>query len=112
MINKLLELILNLVISLMSFFLNIVTLPLTALIKTLFPGIEDFIGFFDNLLTTYLIPGLRFARAVILNITGINANLIGILAMLPLTYLLFTIANAGVRLIVSLYRLYKTGKDD
>lgn len=112
MINKLLSLLINVVLSVITTILNVVLLPITALINTLFPGVSSYIGQFNTLLNDYLFNGLRFAREVILNITGVNRNLIGIAVMIPLTYLLFSIANAGVRFIVSIYRIYKTGKDE
>lgn len=112
MINKILSLLLNLILSVIQAILNIILLPLTLVIQSLFPDLSGYIGSFNTLLNTYLFPGLRFAREVVFNITGINRNLVGIMAIIPLTYLTFTLANMSVRFLVSIYRIYKTGKDE
>lgn len=94
MINSILSMILKLVLSLLRFILNIVLLPLTLVINSLFPDVGNYIHYFYDLLDEHLIRGLRFAREFVLNITGINRNLFGILALIPLTYLTFNILNA------------------
>lgn len=112
MINKLLSLIINIVLTVITSILNLVLAPLTTVVEALFPGVSSHIAYFNTLLNEHLFDGLKFAREVLFNITGINRNLVGIAVMIPLTYLFFTIANAGVRFIVSVYRIYKTGKDE
>lgn len=112
MFNTLLNFILSILLTVIKTILNIVLLPITGIIKLMFPNIDTYIGQFLTLLNDYLFNGLRFAREVLFNITGINRNLVAIAVLIPLTYFGFSVANAGVRFIVSMYRLYKTGKDE
>ncbi len=110
MINDLLQVVLSFFIKIISFILNIILLPLTLLINGLFPGISNFFGMFDNLFNNQLVPGLRFAREVLLNLLCLNRNLIGIIAVIPLTYFAFTMANLSIRFLISIYRLWKKGE--
>lgn len=110
MLNSLLQIILNLFLKIISFVLNIVLLPLTLLINGLFPGITNFVHYFDELFNNNLLNGLNFAREVIFNFTGINRNLIGILALIPLTYFTFTMANLSIRFLISVVHLWKKGE--
>lgn len=112
MFNTLLQFLLNIILTVIKVVLDVILLPITLLIKGLFPGVGDYIHYFYELLDQHLFNGLRFAREVILNLSGLNRNLLGIAALIPLTYLTFSIMNASVRFIVSIYRIWKTGKDE
>ena len=112
MLNKLLSLVLKLVLGLLRFILNIVLLPLTSIVNLLFPDVGNYISSFYTLLNNYLFNGLRFAREVIFNLSGINRNLVAIAVAIPLTYLTFSLANASIRFLVSIYRMYKTGREE
>lgn len=112
MINGLLKLLLNIILKIVSIILNVILSPLTLLINGLFPNVNSYISSFLTLFNNHLLNGLRFAREVALNITGINRNLIGIAFAIPLTYFTFMLANNGIRFITSIYRMYKTGKDN
>lgn len=112
MFNTLLQFIINIILTVVKVFLNIILLPITLLVNGLFPGVGDFIHYLYDFLDQYLFDGLRFGREVILNITGLNRNLVGIAFLIPLTYLTFNLANMSVRFIVSVYRMWKTGKDE
>lgn len=111
MINALLNTLLKVIFFILQLIMNVVLLPLTLLIQTLFPNVSNYFSYFETLFNDYLINGIRFMREVFYNITGVDRNLMGILFMIPLTYLTFSIMNASVRFMVSVYRIYKTGKD-
>lgn len=112
MINELLKLLLNIILKIVSLILNVILAPITFLINSLFPNVNNYVSSFLTLFNNYLLNGLRFAREVILNFTGINRNLVGIAFAIPLTYFTFMLANNGIRFITSIYRMYKTGKDN
>lgn len=112
MINSLLNLVITVVLNVLSFFLNIILLPITLLINTLFPNVQNYFHYFSTFLNEYVIKGISFIREVFYNLTGINRELMGIIFLLPLTWLTFSLMNRSVRLIVSLYRMYKTGADN
>lgn len=111
MINKLLSLIINILLTIITTILNVILLPITLLIKGLFPGVTNYIGSFNTLLNDYLFDGLRFAREVLFNLSGINRNLVGLAVSIPLAYFTFNLANASIKFLISIYRIYKTGKD-
>ena len=112
MINALVGTLFKIILGVLSFLSNIVLSPFTILIRSLFPDIDIYFGSLTSFLNTYVFNGLAFAREVFIKFTGINRNLIGIAIKITFTYLGFSIANAGVRLIVSVYRLFKTGATD
>lgn len=112
MINSLLNLIITLVLNVLSFFINLILLPFTLLINTLFPNIQTYFQYFNDFLNTYVIKGVGFMREVFYNITGINRELMGIVFILPLTWFTFHLLNRSVVLLVKLYRFYKTGRDE
>lgn len=111
MFNTLLQFIIKIVLQVVKVILDVILLPITLLINGLFPNISSYIHYFYELLDDYLFTGLRFAREVILNMTGLNRNLVGVLFAIPLTYFTFGIVNAGIKFIVSIFRIWKTGKD-
>lgn len=112
MINKLLGAIIKVFLSILRTILNVILAPLTLLISQLFPDITDYLNYFYSLYNGYLVKGLKFGREVFFNLSGLNRDLVGIIALIPLTYLTFTILNASVRLLVSIWRIWKTGKTD
>lgn len=110
MINSILQVILSAFLKIITFILNIVLAPLTLLLNGLFPGLDDFVYYFDNLFNNNLAHGLEFAREVFFNYTGINRELFGILALIPLTYFGFTMANMAIRFLMSIFILWKQGE--
>lgn len=112
MINALLNLVITVVLHVLSFFLNIILLPITLVINTLFPNIQNYFHYFNTFFNDYILGGIRFMREIFYNLTGVNRELMGIIFMLPLTWFTFHLLNRSVTLIVSLYRMYKTGKDE
>ena len=112
MIATILNTLFKLVFYLIRLLLNIVLLPITLLINGLFPNINNYFHYFETLFNDYLIKGIRFMREVFFNLTGINRELMAIIFLIPLTYLTFNIMNTSVRFIVSVYRIWKTGKDE
>ena len=107
MINKILMTIIKVIVDILAFILNIIFLPLTAILDSLFPNLTSFANTFNSFLNTYLFKGLAFAREVIINIFGFNRDLLGILFAIPLTYFGFYLANTSIRLLVSIYRIWK-----
>lgn len=111
MFNTFLSFIIKIILQVVKVILDVILSPITLLIKGLFPGVDSYIDTFFDLLNDYLFNGLRFAREVLINMTGLNRNLIGIIFALPLAYFTFGLFNAGIKFIVSIFRIWKTGKD-
>lgn len=104
MINAILNLILKLILWVAGLIYSVITVPILALVNTIFPDFSVFLSDFQLYVTDYLFKGLAFAREVFLSITGFPRPLLTLLVTIFLGKFAFHFAVLPIKFIINIYR--------
>lgn len=111
MINTIVKAILDFFVYLLSFLANLIFLPITGLINSLFPNLSNvYIANMNYFFNHYVFNGIRFAKQVFVNVTHFNTELFGItVTMFTFLFGSLLLIN-GTKIFVNLWRFFRKGE--
>lgn len=108
-LNSVFTFILDVLINLANFVVNLFLIPILAVINVIFPSMTQSDFIFTNFLNQFIIPGVTFARELFLNITGYPRELLSMLALIFIAKITYHITIIPIkfliRIISSLFKI-------
>lgn len=88
-------------------FINIVTLPILAILRRFIPNLTSYLWDAYNFITNYLLKGFQFVKMVILNLTGLDHNIWNLVVITFGILLSIYATLLGLKLAYNIWRTFQ-----
>lgn len=107
MINSLIEGILQLFITISTWIVGIILLPIYSLVSIFFPNFNEYLYYFNLFLNDYAFKGIAFAREVFFNVTGYPRPLLNLIVTFFVARVVFRLTLQVFRFLINMYRILR-----
>lgn len=88
-------------------FINIVTLPILAILRRFIPNLTSYLWDAYNFITNYLLKGFQFVKMVVLNLTGLDHNIWNLVVITFGILLSIYATLLGLKLAYNIWRTFQ-----